>query len=345
MERRGLNIRKGFLKAVLPVFRALPLPVASRFVSGIGRLEYRLSASLGSRSTPQSRRDEPFSTETGTHGSQPRAGGESCALAHPRLAARRGPRPAGFGHVYRSGKRASGCRDGSGEGMHRAGKPLRGPPSAGALAAFAKLSGSVLHGATAAYFAVHVAAFSDGRAARAGQAVHLAAGGSGRLGQLDPACGAGDQGGAAALPGRRRALDWKADRDAQFLGRKMRFSTTWVVLAAMTEAPVVMVFCRMEPDGRYHIEFRPAFLRAQGRRRAESDGGLGPALHRDSGRAGAPASRPTATSIFSGASWTTRLHRHHAAVSHQGGTRHGHQEAGRPDWEDYARSGRGWSCF
>ena len=43
MERRGLNIRKGFLKAVLPVFRALPLPMASRFVSGIGRLEYRLS--------------------------------------------------------------------------------------------------------------------------------------------------------------------------------------------------------------------------------------------------------------------------------------------------------------
>ena len=46
---------------------------------------------------------------------------------------------------------------------------------------------------------------------------------------------------------------------AHFLGRIMRFSTTWVVLAAMTEAPVVVVFCRMEPDGRYHIEFRPAF--------------------------------------------------------------------------------------
>jgi KDO2-lipid IV(A) lauroyltransferase len=46
---------------------------------------------------------------------------------------------------------------------------------------------------------------------------------------------------------------------ARFLGRIMRFSTTWVVLAAMTQAPVVMVFCRMEPDGRYHIEFRPAF--------------------------------------------------------------------------------------
>ena len=46
---------------------------------------------------------------------------------------------------------------------------------------------------------------------------------------------------------------------ARFLGRTMRFSTTWVTLAAMTEAPVVMVFCRMEPDGRYHIEFREAF--------------------------------------------------------------------------------------
>jgi KDO2-lipid IV(A) lauroyltransferase len=47
---------------------------------------------------------------------------------------------------------------------------------------------------------------------------------------------------------------------AQFLGQTMRFSTTWIVLAAMTEAPVVMVFCRMEPDGRYHIDFRPAFF-------------------------------------------------------------------------------------
>ncbi len=43
MERRGLNIRKGFLRLWLPMIRALPLPVASRFVSGIGRMEYRFS--------------------------------------------------------------------------------------------------------------------------------------------------------------------------------------------------------------------------------------------------------------------------------------------------------------
>jgi KDO2-lipid IV(A) lauroyltransferase len=31
------------------------------------------------------------------------------------------------------------------------------------------------------------------------------------------------------------------------------------VLAAMTGAPVVTVFCRIGSDRRYHIEFRPAF--------------------------------------------------------------------------------------
>ena len=46
MERRGLNIRKGFLRACLPMIRGLPLPVASRFVSGIGRMEYRVSHRL-----------------------------------------------------------------------------------------------------------------------------------------------------------------------------------------------------------------------------------------------------------------------------------------------------------
>ena len=46
MERRGLNIRKGFLKFCLPIIRGLPLPVASRFISGIGRMEYRVSHRL-----------------------------------------------------------------------------------------------------------------------------------------------------------------------------------------------------------------------------------------------------------------------------------------------------------
>ena len=37
---------------------------------------------------------------------------------------------------------------------------------------------------------------------------------------------------------------------AQFLGRTLRFSTTWIVLASLSEAPVVIVYCRIGPDRR-----------------------------------------------------------------------------------------------
>jgi lauroyl/myristoyl acyltransferase len=46
---------------------------------------------------------------------------------------------------------------------------------------------------------------------------------------------------------------------ADFLGSTYLFSTTWVVLAAMTGAPVVPVFCRPDGRGRYLLEFLPSF--------------------------------------------------------------------------------------
>ncbi len=46
---------------------------------------------------------------------------------------------------------------------------------------------------------------------------------------------------------------------AQFLGRTLRFSTTWIILASLSEAPVVIVYCRIGPDRRYHIDFHPPF--------------------------------------------------------------------------------------
>ena len=61
-------------------------------------------------------------------------------------------------------------------------------------------------------------------------------------------------------------------QEAVLLGQTQRFSTTWVVLAAMTGAPVVMVFCRIRPDRRYDIEFRPAF---QVPRDVEASGQIG----------------------------------------------------------------------
>ena len=46
---------------------------------------------------------------------------------------------------------------------------------------------------------------------------------------------------------------------AEFLGSTYLFSTTWVVLAAMTGAPVVPVFCRPDGQGRSSIEFQPSY--------------------------------------------------------------------------------------
>ena len=46
---------------------------------------------------------------------------------------------------------------------------------------------------------------------------------------------------------------------ADFLGSTYLFSTTWVVLAAMTGAPVVPVFAQPEARGRTRIEFQPSF--------------------------------------------------------------------------------------
>lgn len=44
-----------------------------------------------------------------------------------------------------------------------------------------------------------------------------------------------------------------------FLGREYQFSATWVVLAAMSKAPVVPVFCHVRPDGGFRLEFLPEY--------------------------------------------------------------------------------------
>jgi len=46
---------------------------------------------------------------------------------------------------------------------------------------------------------------------------------------------------------------------ATFLGRPYTFSNTWVKLAAMTGAPVVPVFCRIESDGAFRLDFHEPY--------------------------------------------------------------------------------------
>ena len=46
---------------------------------------------------------------------------------------------------------------------------------------------------------------------------------------------------------------------AEFLGNHYSFSNTWVKIAAITGAPVVPVFCRINDDDAYHLEFQDPY--------------------------------------------------------------------------------------
>jgi phosphatidylinositol dimannoside acyltransferase len=260
MERRGLNIRKGFLKAVLPVFRALPLPVASRFVSGIGRLEYRLSPSLrqsfdaavaqgrtvldGNWDTiavsrelagnhvlwrtrdllldgvPDERALEMFIVQGKEHLDVAMAENRGCIVLANHFGAHLLP-----AHwLFRANYPVRFYMERPRHISRYMARHFQTEGPLGQDKLFISRQGVPADSASSILRA--------SRAIKAGLLLYLA----------------GD-------------VRWtgRLTETAQFLGRKMRFSTTWVVLAALTEAPVVMVFCRMEPDGRYHIEFRPAF--------------------------------------------------------------------------------------
>jgi lauroyl/myristoyl acyltransferase len=260
MERRGLNIRKSFLRAVIPIFRALPLPVASRCISGIGRMEYRWSKSLRDsfrgavshgRSVLDCQWDVPLVSRelAGNHVLWRARDLLLDGVADERV---RGMfTVSGREHIDAAFGLGRGCIVlASHFGAHllpahwlfRENFPVRfymerprhisrymarhfessGPLGQDKL--FISRAGVPANSASSILRAA--------RAIKAGLLLYLA----------------GD-------------VRWTGQltESARFLGRQMRFSTTWVVLAAMSEAPVVMVFCRMEPDGRYFIEFRPAF--------------------------------------------------------------------------------------
>jgi phosphatidylinositol dimannoside acyltransferase len=260
MERRGLNIRKGFLKAVLPVIRALPLPVASRVVSGIGRLEYRFSPSLR----------QSFDAAVAQGRIVLDGDWDACAVSREL---------AGNHVLWRT-------RD----------LLLDGVPDARALNMFTVVGKEHLDAAMgeekgclvlANHFGAHLlpahwlfranypVRFYMERPRHISRYLSRHFQTDGPLGQdkLFISRQGVPADSASSILRAARAIKaglllylagdvrWtgKLTETAEFLGRKMRFSTTWVVLAALTGAPVVMVFCRMEPDGRYHMEFRPAF--------------------------------------------------------------------------------------
>jgi phosphatidylinositol dimannoside acyltransferase len=260
MERRGLNIRKGFLKAVLPMIRTLPLPVATRFVSGIGRAEYRFSERL--------RRSFDDAVAKGRSVLK----GEWDVPAVSRELA-------GNHVLWRT---RDLLLDGVSDQRVRDMFTVTGREYL--EAAFNQGRGAIV---LASHFGAHLlpahwlfrenfpVRFYMERPRHISRFLSRHFDTAGPLGQDKlfisrqgvPADSAGSILRAARAIKAGLLLYLAGDvrwtgrltESARFLGRTMRFSTTWVVLAALTEAPVITVFCRMEPDGRYHIEFRPAF--------------------------------------------------------------------------------------
>lgn len=260
MERRGLNIRKGFLRIWLPMIRKLPLPVASRFISGIGRMEYRFSHRLRSEFRRAVKR-----------------GGSilGCQWDVPEVS-----RELAGNHVL--WRTRDLLLDGVPDDRARDMFAVTGRENLDA--AFAEGRGCIV---LTSHFGAHLLPahwmFREGFPVRfyMERPRHISRFLSrhfeteGPLGQDKlfisrqgvPADSAGSILRAARTLKAGMVLYLAGDvrwtgqltEPARFLGRDMRFSTTWVVLAAMTGTPVVTVFCRMQPDGRYHIEFRPAF--------------------------------------------------------------------------------------
>jgi KDO2-lipid IV(A) lauroyltransferase len=260
MERRWLNARKIFLRHTLPLFRLFPLQSATRLVSGVGRLEYRLQTGL--------RKSFDQAVSKGRDILQGdwdlRATSRELAGNHILWRARDLLLDGATDEQVRSifhvtGREHLDAALGQGKGclvlashfgahmlpahwMYREKYPLRlymerprsiskfmarqfqddGPLSQDKL--FISRKSDPADSASSILRA--------GRALKSGMILFLA----------------GD-------------VRWegKLTAEAQFLGRTFQFSTTWVVLAATSGSPVVVSFCQMGADGKYHLEFRPAF--------------------------------------------------------------------------------------
>ena len=260
MERRGRNIRKGFLKGILPFIRWLPLTTASGLLLGFGKFEYRMHKHLRQafdEAVGEAPRDAPVRLGCCHH--QPRPVRQPDPLADPRHAARRRVRPREESMFRISGREHLDTAIAQGKGcivltshfgahmlpahwLYRHDYPLRlymerprnisrfmvrrfatdGPLSQDKL--FISRKGDSKDAASSILRATRVL--------KSGMLLFLA----------------GD-------------VRWSGQmtEEARFLGRTLRFSTTWIMLAALSQAPVVIVYCRVGPDRRYYIDFHSPF--------------------------------------------------------------------------------------
>ncbi|WP_165250789.1 lysophospholipid acyltransferase family protein [Paludisphaera soli] len=261
MDRRGVKLRKRFLRGALPVVRLLPLPTAARIVSGIGRFEHRWNAGLRLRFDEAVERggrilgcdwDVPavsnrlagnhilwrsrdllldvasderalamFDVQGREHLDAARALGKGCIVLTSHFGAHMLPAHWLYRNDYPLRLYMERPRSLS---RYMASRFEReGPLSQDKL--FISRKGGPTDSASSILRAAKVL--------KSNLMLFLA--------------------GDVRWTGQLTA-------EARFMDRTLRFSTTWIALGAMTQAPIVPVFCRMGEDSRYHMEFRPHFV-------------------------------------------------------------------------------------
>ncbi|RUL85617.1 lysophospholipid acyltransferase family protein [Tautonia sociabilis] len=260
MGRRGLNTRKGILRATLPVLRRLPPRAALRAVGEFGRWEYRLVPSTRNRILEAIRQHAE-------------------ALGEPWDPSAVGPELAA--NLIRSRARdllLDGRTDAELEGVFRIeGREHLDGATAGGRGALllanhfgAHLVGAywiIRHGYPWRMFGErprHISRLMAEQFALDGPL------GQARLfvsRKANPAEAAGAILRAARVLRAGIVLSIASDvrwptppnATAEFLGRSYAFSSTWVTLAAHAGVPVVPMYCSIEPMGTYRVDFEPAF--------------------------------------------------------------------------------------
>ncbi len=261
MERRGLNIRKWFLGIALPFLRRLPLPMASRAIGGIGRIEYALFPELRAA----------FDGAVGRGGQRLGCTWDLASV---------GRQLCGNQVRFRTRDRLlDGVPDRriatlfSVSGRDHLDEALG--QGKGAILLSSHFGGHLLpahwlfrRGYTVRFFMErprHVSKYLTRQFETDGPLGQRKLFISRRKG--DPAGSASTILRAAKVLGAGMIVYLAGDvrwtgpntQVARFLGQYYHFSATWVRLAAISGAPVVPVFCPMLADGTYHIDFRPSF--------------------------------------------------------------------------------------
>jgi lauroyl/myristoyl acyltransferase len=260
MQRRGLNVRKWFLRLIFPALRRLPPSTATRVVAGIGRAEYTLLPGLRLRFDAAVERGRDY-------------------FGAPWDVRRVGRALAGNQIRWRT-------RDQLLDGLDDAtlARLFRVHGLEHLDGAFAERRGVVLLGSHygAHLMPAHWVARRDyplrlfmERPHHVSRFLRREFDSEGPLGQKqlfisrrsDPAEAARSilratrvlrAGMVIYIAGDVR---WSGAHAvaARFLGETHEFSATWAMLAALSGAPVVPTFCRMADDGTHDLEFLPAY--------------------------------------------------------------------------------------